>query len=112
MMPPLMIFFAISLMLLTGCEDCWKIKPRVSCDVSFQFDRCRCRCLSLKNDLQTVDPKLCGLDWKTDVKDFPIQSCEGIAGFYVEDIAKHIRPEALETKQCYEDKCSKKAVTP
>lgn len=99
----LIVFFAISF--LSGCEKCWKVQPRQSCDVSFQFNRCRCRCLSLKNDLQTVDPKLCGLDWKTDVKDFPIEHCEGVAGFFLEDIAKHIRPEALETKQCFEDSC-------
>jgi hypothetical protein len=99
-----MIFFVtLSLFMTTGCEKCWKVKPHLSCDISFQFNRCRCRCLDLKSDLNTVDPKLCGQNWKTDVKDFPLESCDGIAGFYLEDIAKNIRPEALETKQCAED---------
>ena len=88
--------------------DSYQIKPTPLCDISFQFNRCRCRCLYLKNDLQTVDPKKCGLDWAENVKDFPIEHCEGIAGFFVEDIAKHIRPEALETKQCFEDSCGGK----
>lgn len=105
----LMIFsIVLSLSFLTGCEKCFKVQPRQSCDISFQFNRCRCRCLYLKNDLQTVDPKKCGLDWAENVKDFPIEHCEGIAGFFVEDIAKHIRPEALETKQCFEDSCGGK----
>lgn len=82
---------------------CWKVKPRLSCDVSFQFNRCRCRCLDIQN-IATVDPKECGLDWKQDTMNFPIERCDGIAGFYLEDIAKHIRPEALESKQCAEDK--------
>jgi hypothetical protein len=91
---------------LSSCLTCPKIKPRVSCDVSFQFDRCRCRCFDISK-VKAVDSKLCGVDWNSDVKDFPLQSCEGIAGFYLEDIAIHIKPEALELKQCVEDTCKK-----
>jgi len=87
---------------LSSCV-CWKVKPRVACDVSFQFDRCRCRCLDIQN-IATTDPKACGLDWEEPVRDFPIMQCEGITGFYIEDIAKHIKPEAKETLQCAKDK--------
>lgn len=97
----------LSTLFLSSClTTCPKIKPRLSCDVSFQFNRCRCRCLDIEN-LKEVDPKLCSLDWDSSPKNFPLNQCEGIAGFYLEDIATHIRPEARELKQCIEDKCGK-----
>jgi len=89
---------------LISCVDCWTVKPQVSCDVSFQFDRCRCRCLDLQN-LETIHQKNCDLDWPEPVRDFPLLQCEGIAGFYLDDITKKIKPQAKETKDCYEDKC-------
>ena len=98
----------LSTMFLSSCLSCWKVKPKLSCDVSFKFDRCRCRCLDIYNQ-KTTDPKECDLDWAEDTRNFPLEQCEGIAGFYLEDITKEIIPQARKTKQCFADQARRSA---
>lgn len=94
------------IVLIEGCQ-CLQIRPQVACDISFQFDRCRCRCLDIVK-IKSLDPSLCDLNWDSKTKDFDIETCEGITGFYIDDIIKYIKPEANKSLQCYEDTCSSK----
>lgn len=81
------------------------IKPKRSCDLSFQFNRCRCRCFDF-DQWQTKELKECPeldegamvfLDTVDEkgkaVRDFPVQYCEGISGFFLEDMASEFRPK-------------------
>lgn len=72
-----------------------QIVPVKSCDISFQFDRCRCRCFDF-NSWERLDLSECKefapLTGNRSV-DFPILECEGLSGFYLEDAAIKIRPQ-------------------
>lgn len=58
-----------------------QIKPVQLCDISFQFNRCRCRNFDF-NSWTALDKPV----------DHPLEYCEGIAGFPLETIASDIRP--------------------
>lgn len=58
-----------------------QIKPHELCDISFQFNRCRCR----EFDFNTWEAL-------SEPENRPLEYCEGIAGFHVKDIATDIRP--------------------
>ena len=123
----LMISFALS-----SC-NAPKIKPLILCDASIKFDRCRCRCYNL-NESKSVENEKCGLNSKRYVlKDvdlmtddeisdvwglldnekaeiginFPIERCDQIAGFSLNDWAINIDPWQKEIRQFYKDECSK-----
>lgn len=81
-----------------------QIKPVVMCDISFQFNRCRCRCYNI-NELKTVNPKDCGLDIDVPNWNRRLEACEGISGFFVEDWGTEIIPKAKEIKRWHEDTC-------
>lgn len=86
----------------TSCV-CWRVKPQVAYLASFQFQKCQARCLDIKT-LNTLPPERCGQNWPTDVVDLPLDACDDVMGFKLETIAKEIRPQALESLQCAEDK--------
>ena len=67
-----------------------KIRPLVNCDLSLQFKRCRCRCVDY-NTITKVDDKFCGENFVS--KDYPIDTCEGLSGSFIEDWAKEIKPK-------------------
>jgi hypothetical protein len=89
--------FKITMMLLmtfflSGCRSverritCAQIKnhqvpQNMFCDVSFKFNRCRCRQFDM-NEWEAVGDPI----------DYPIEECEGIAGYFLEDIARDVRP--------------------
>lgn len=81
-----------------------QIKPRLMCDISFQFNRCRCRCYDLEK-LKETEPEKCGIDSENKKWNEEIEFCEGISGFYLEDIATHIIPKIKEKKQYIKDEC-------
>ena len=87
--------------LLSSCQ-CFQIKPKVVCDISFQFNRCRCRCIDVKN-IKELDPKKCDLDWESRQLDFKLEHCDGLVGFHYEDLIAHVIPEARKSNQCFED---------
>ncbi len=58
-----------------------QIKPHQACDVSFKHNRCRCREFDF-NNWKALGPST----------DYDILHCEGISGFYLDDIANDIRP--------------------
>ena len=72
------------------------------CDISFKFNRCRCRCFDI-NNYNTVDAVLCGEDFIEG--DFALEYCDGIAGFYVEDWATRVRPNVIRLSRIKKDYC-------
>jgi len=72
------------------------------CDISFQFDRCRCRCFNL-NDWDTVRDEKCGDDFVGG--DFPVEVCEGIAGFYPSVMALELKPKIKDLARIRGDYC-------
>lgn len=71
-----------------------EIKAIEMCDVSFQFERCRCRLFDLNawEALSEADNR-------------PIEYCEGIAGFKLEDIAVEVRPKIKAMYRLKENLC-------
>lgn len=100
MTKPLMICFALS---ITGCV-CWKVKPQLAYLASFQFKKCQVRCLDIQT-LKTLPASKCDADFGgADHLDLPLEECDDVMGFKLETIAKEIKPQAIETRQCLEDK--------
>lgn len=81
------------------------------CDISFEEDRCRCRCLSTES-LEIADKEKCEKDWEKYFYGIPevhpinyeVEACEGIGGFRVEEIAKDIIPMINEERAACEDR--------
>lgn len=107
------------------------IKNQVNADINFKFNRCRVRCYSFTN-VGTVQDYNCNL-WPKEIPenypdfynfevykdpesgksydylkfysgDYPLISCDKLTGFYIENYAKEIRPEAIRLKEYYEDR--------
>lgn len=102
---------------ICGEINIYQIKPVPMCDISFQFNRCRCRCFDY-NQWTTIsdinqcaqfnenlpfkkyDPPLVAINKILNgeitrvisVKDYPLEYCDGIAGSFLSDIAKDVRP--------------------
>ena len=134
----LMILLPMMFLSLNGCRSvtqkiiCAQIsdnemKPLASGEISFQFSRCRARCLNpntwaalkLKECTEAFpECKECNLDvaeypnrkcepFCEDLsKNYPLQRCEGIAGFFVEDIALEIRPKLSALNAIKKDYCN------
>ena len=96
-----------------------EVKPIPACDMSFQFNRCRCRCFNF-NTWETLPlnqcPKLmeeldANMSFEIVVekgeegKNFPLEYCEGVAGFFVEDMANEIRPNVKGLSRIKADYC-------
>lgn len=118
------------------CEqiELYKIEPIKSCDISFQFDRCRCRCFDF-NKWQALDAKFCpefnnevilnivrftddkgirvakAVATKTErfqAVDYPIEHCEGLSGYNIKDAAIKVRPNVKALNEVKEQLCKKK----
>ena len=98
-----MIMIVILMICLISCETP-SFKPVLQCDISFKFDRCRCRCFDI-NKMETVGPKECGFD--IDVPDWNLspEMCEGFVGFHYETWGRDIIPKAKELYRYYQDTC-------
>lgn len=59
-----------------------EIKPLELCDISFKFNRCRCRSYDLNTHREL-----------SEAVNHPIEYCDKIAGFAVEDFAVEIGPK-------------------
>lgn len=79
-----------------------KINSLPTCDTSFKFNRCRVRCFNL-TDYRTVPDWECGQDFKSG--DYPLEYCEGCAGFYVDDWPIEVRPKIKKLKNLYRNLC-------
>jgi len=80
----------------------YNFKPLLLCDVSFKFNRCRCRCYDLNLGV-TLAPAACldivsiqslGITEGATAWNQPIEFCEKFAGFNMEDWAIEIQPKA------------------
>lgn len=78
------------------------------CDLSFEKNRCRCRCFNL-TDYQIVDEKKCkwpdGSNFQA--KDYDIYTCEGIGGFFVEEWASEVKPKLKKLRNLYGNLCGR-----
>ena len=97
------LIILLSMTFLSNCKAP-KIKPQVLCDVSIEFDRCRCRCYDLMQ-IKAVDDSKCGDEFVSG--DYDLNKCDGVAGFHINVIAEKINPCAKETKEFYQDTCEK-----
>ena len=81
------------------------IKPLPLCDISFQFNECYCRCFDL-NNFKEVNENKC--TWKYgDFKEgsYPLETCEGLSGFYVNDWAVEVKPKIKKLSRIKYDNC-------
>lgn len=95
----LMTFF------LSGCRSverrltCAQIEahqiPHVEfCDISFKFNRCRCRMFDMNSWEPTTEPI-----------DYELEYCEGVAGPHLADIARDVRPNVKALAQLKRNLC-------
>lgn len=89
----------IILVLTISLASCSSIEPQRFYDVSFQFNRCRISCFDLKK-VKNIELNNCFTE--QEIRDhydgsqlsYPIEECDGIAGFKLEDWAINIIPWA------------------
>jgi hypothetical protein len=86
------------------------MKPLASGDISLQFARCRARCLD-PNTWEALPLKNCKEAFPDAgeeelARNYPLAKCEGLAGFFVEDIATEIRPKVKALNQIKKDYCN------
>lgn len=99
-----MIFLSISCKTKIICNqvNSARIENMRLCDLSLQFNRCRCRCFNI-NEFKTVEDAACGEDFQGG--NHPIDYCEGISGFFVEDWAKEMKPKVKKLSNIRKDWC-------
>ncbi len=70
-----------------------QIPPVAKCDISFRFNRCRCRCFDL-NNWNTLSLNQCSQfrDLEGTSHNFPLEYCDGVDGFFLSEEASTIRP--------------------
>ena len=122
-----LIMIPLSTIFLTNCPkqaiicaqiESAKIKPLMLFDTSFKYDRCRGRCFDF-NSWNTLPIKSCIgksefltdkiLDEKgneIEVINYPIEFCEGVAGFSYIDMASEIRPKIKKLDGIKKDYCN------
>lgn len=85
--------------------DASRIKALPLCDISFQFNRCKCRCFDF-NNWSEIDDRAC--KWRYgdfSSGEYPLEACEGIAGFFVDDIAVEVKPKVKKLAKLKADLC-------
>lgn len=84
----------------------YEMKPLVLCDVSFQFNRCRCRCFD-PNTWQSLPLNQCKEfeGAQGDAIRYAINHCEGLVGFFDVDIATEIKPKVNALNGVKKDYC-------
>lgn len=103
------------------------ITPQINADINFKFNRCRLRCYDFKEVDIAPDYKCNKFYKRGDIPqnfptyfrvataqngndylkfipgNYPIEACDKITGFFLEDFAKKIKPEAVRLKEYYQD---------
>jgi len=77
----------LSMIFLVSCVNP-TIKPKMLCDISFKKDRCRCRMYDLEKLKSITEPQ-----------NYDLEYCEGITGFFIEDVAEEILPKVKAKKR-------------
>ena len=104
----------IILALTIFLTSCGSIEPQRFYDISFQFNRCRVSCFDLK-EVRNIELNYCFSEeeirnhYDGSQLSYPIEECDGIAGFKLEDWAINIIPWARHDARSNADK--KKAST-
>lgn len=106
----------LTILCLSGCRsvntrlvcaqlETHKIKPVQACDVSFKFNRCRCRCFDF-NSWEKLPWEKCGVQEEgSNAIDYELEKCEGISGFYLDVAAVDIRPNIKAMHRLKENLC-------
>ena len=82
-----------------------EIKPLPLCDISLQFNECYCRCFDL-NNWQEVADNACKWKYGSFKKgSYPLKTCEGLAGFFLEDMAQEVKPKVKKLSKIKSDYC-------
>lgn len=91
-----------------------EIKPLPLCDISFQFNRCRCRCFKFSTweslplneckDLEGVEEA--GYPVTNGAVNFPLKYCENLSGFSLDDMANEVRPKIKGLNNLKNDYCT------
>ena len=95
---------------LTSCKTkivCKQIKKNqidyvVIHNVKIKYKHCKVQCFDL-NNWKTVDDVQCGENFEGG--NYPLDYCEGVMGFYVDDMAKEIRPKVKDLARIRQDYC-------
>lgn len=88
-----------------------EIKPLMLFDISFQFNRCRGRCFDL-NTWSNLPINQCIGESEflpiieNNSVNYPLEYCDGIAGFTIEDMALNVRPNIKILDQIKKDNCN------
>jgi len=99
------IIILLAIIFLTRLfTSCSKLPPQILADISLKFNRCRIRCYSIP-DLKLLPLYRCDIPTDEMARNYPLEKCDGIAGFYLESWAKEIIPHAKKAKAYYEDAC-------
>ena len=108
-----MLITTLLILLATSCRGvrkriaCGQIRSaqtdsKVKCDISFRFNRCKCSCFNL-TEYATVDDKECGDDFESGR--FPLEACEGMMGFHINDWADEFRPKIKKLNSSFKNYC-------
>lgn len=83
-----------------------KLKAMPLCDISFQENRCRCRCFSFST-YETVEDDNCL--WPDESQffsgNYELETCEGISGFFVTEWAREVGPKVKKLNNLYGNIC-------
>ena len=101
----------ILILILCLVSSCGSFKPLALYDVSFKFKRCRASCFDLNTTRNVVLNKCFSEETIREFYDgsqlsFPLNRCEGVAGFTLSDWAVNILP--VMRRQSRSDSDSKK----
>lgn len=87
-----------------------EMKPLASGQISLHFKHCLARCID-PNSWEYLELTNCPNEFPEAkageiVRKYPIENCEGIVGFFIEDIATEIRPKVTALNRIKEDYCN------
>lgn len=87
-----------------------EMKPLPAGDFSFKFNRCRARCLD-PNTWAALPLNKCKADFPDATegeftRNYPIDKCEGLSGFFIEDVVVEIRPKLKALNTIKKDYCN------
>lgn len=100
------IMTLVLMLVISSCN-----KHFINCDISLEFNRCRCRCLNTET-LKEADAKECEKDWDkyfygtptNHPENYELLKCEGLHGFFDRDVFDEIIPAIKEERQRCDDK--------
>jgi len=111
-----MIKMLMTMLLMIYTTSCTSVNTNIVCsqlrksdikampwhDISIKFDRCRVRCLDIDSFKQVPDGE-CGDDFRSG--NFPLEKCEGVAGFKQVNWAREAKPKIKKRRNLYGNLC-------